>query len=99
MKLKLGKKEVECKLSTMAVENIEEKFDCAIHDLFTEGRSLKAKEVNFILFSCAKTDLPLDEFKQALSENYSYVECIGLVTELLKDPNAPLAEIGTEQAL
>jgi hypothetical protein len=93
MKIKIGKQEVELRLTSLAVERIEDEFDCALSELFAEGKNLKAKEYAFMIYCMTGLEMPLDEFKKEMSKNYTYVETMGFINEMFKAPNVEGEEL------
>lgn len=92
MRIKIGKQEVELRLTSQVVESIEETYDLAFSEIFAEGNVLKTKDYCYMLHCMSGLDIPLDEFKKELSKNYTYVETMHMFNEMFKDPNAVAAE-------
>jgi hypothetical protein len=88
--MKFGEQKIELRLSALAAERIEEKFDKPLDEIFTTELKLKATDVSFILWSMALTDHTLDEFKAEMAKYYTYSESIAAISEVL-NPNAEAA--------
>jgi aspartyl/asparaginyl-tRNA synthetase len=92
MKLVFGSVEHELKFTSLAVEKLEEQYDKSIDDIFKGELKFKAKELNFMMWAFANTDMPLDEFKKEMAKYYDYQDIIEILTSMLGDggenPNA-----------
>lgn len=84
--------ELELKFTSLAVEKIEDEYNMTMDELFSTETKLKAKMVNFMLWSLSNTDLGQDEFKKILAKYYTYNECIEMLTESFKSPNGESPE-------
>lgn len=94
--MKLGEMEVTLRMSSLAVELVEEYFGRDIDEIFAEGAKFKAKEINYMLWAMADTEMNEMEFKKALSKEYTYNETIGFLTNAVApDPNE-VAAVATE---
>jgi oligoendopeptidase F len=87
MKITVDNKMYDLRLTTEAVEKIEDKFDSSFGDLFVEGRALRAKDLNYILYCMADTTMPFEEFKVKLSKEFTYPKCMALLTEAFEIKN------------
>jgi hypothetical protein len=86
MKIMLDK-EYELKLSSLAVEKVEEAYDKAIDEIFTNGK-MRAKDVNFILWASMEEAPELNETKKLFAKYYNYQQLIEILNCLLgADPN------------
>lgn len=97
----LNGKEIELRLSPLAVEGIEEHFNAPIDEVFAEERKFKAKDVMLMLYAMAEFDtdevyMSLSEFKKALSKDYNYNDCIAFLTKAIS-PNDLAVETVTAQ--
>jgi hypothetical protein len=94
MKILLDK-EYELKLTSLAVETIEEHYDKAIEEIF-QG-NLKAKDINFIVWAGMADAPDLDTTKKLFAEKYTYKQMIQLMNDLLgDDPNGQRADTDNE---
>lgn len=91
MQIKIGEHELDFKMTALAVEMLEDKYDKSLDEIFTEDAKFKAKEVSFILHAMANTDMDLGDFKRLLAKHYTYEETINLLTKVFKGPNAEAA--------
>ena len=97
--IKLNNEEITLRLTTLAVEKIEEHYNMSFEDIFKkENKStFRAKNINYIIWALSGTDTPEEEFKKSLQE-YTYEQCMDFIIEVLfdKDPNE-IRQIATEK--
>jgi uncharacterized protein YifE (UPF0438 family) len=85
-------RDYEIKLSSMAVEKIEETYDKAMDEIFS-GAKMRAKDVNFIIASCLVEEIELPEAKKLFAKYFTYTELIEVLNQLLGgSPNEKGAE-------
>ena len=97
MLLKMDR-DYEVKLSSVAVEKIEETYDKAMDEIFT-GAKMRAKDVNFIIASCLVEEMDLAEAKKLFAKYFTYTELIEVLNQLLGgNPKDEGAENLTETA-
>lgn len=83
-------KEREFNLSSSAVEAFEDLHDKPFEEIFEKGVKIRAKDVNFLLYSALiEKDISLEEFKIELAKKYTFPETIQLMNKLMgeTDPN------------
>lgn len=88
MKLVLNSVELKLKLSALAVEKIEDHFDKCLDEIFTENMKLRSKDLSYIIWAMANTDMDIDTLKSEMSGIYTYNECMNIVNDAISDPNA-----------
>ena len=112
MKINLNGKEYTLLMSSLAVEEIEEKYDKPMGEIFTEETKLRARDVNFILYSALQYDddvmasdegafeneprLTLEQFKKYLAKEHTYEKSVGIMNELLGADTDPNEEGETD---
>ena len=90
MKILLDK-EYELKMSSVAVETIEEHFNKDIEEVIKTVK--RAKDINLIVWACM-VDAPTLEETKEMFKKYTYAEMIGFYSQILGgDPNVEGAEV------
>lgn len=78
----------ELKLTSIAVEEIEDKYDKSIDDILQ--LKLRAKDVNFILWSCIDNKPDYETARKEFAK-YNYIELVNTMGELM-NPNVEGAD-------
>lgn len=93
MKIKLDK-EYEVKLTSPAVDKLEEKLECSMSDLFVENKSPKAKTIMLVVWAAIKGAPSFEETTELFEQYSTHVELLNIFNQLIAtDPNAKGADV------